>query len=544
MIVAGLAGLEGGKYDVCIVGSGPVGISLALELTFAGKSVLILESGGRVSSRDTQELSRATVVDRQVHDDMRICVSRQFGGTSNLWGARCQPLDPVDFADRSSFTGAAWPIGFADIEPYYAKAAAYSNCGNPVFRAPLDLLDKADGRVVATRLERFSNRPAFQKAHAQSLETTPNLDIRLDATVTSIEISDDGHAQSVTVLGSDGKSVILPVKNLVLAMGGMETTRLLLVAQRQRPDLFGGLDGPLGRYYMAHVVGEVADVTWANNDVDAAYDFYIDDKGSYVRRRLVPGDAEILRNELPNVAFWPVVFPVADARHGSAILSMVFLAFAFAPIGRLIVPEVIRRYHAPAGIPKVPHILNGLRGLPAAIKYLAWFLYRRYFHAMRLPGFFVRNSSRTYGLSFHSEHFPSAESRVWLNDETDARGMPRLTIDLRFAKKDAEALLRAHRLLDTWLRDNKLGAVRYRQSEDETLGAILKIAEHGTHQIGTTRMGENRREGVVDRNLRTFDVDNLYVVGSSVFPTSGQANPTFTSVALAIRLAQRLAHGT
>jgi hypothetical protein len=541
MIVEGLEGLAGAEYDVCVVGSGPVGISLALELSAVGKRVLVLESGGRASSSETQELSRADVLDRKVHDDMTICVSRQLGGTSNLWGARCQPLDPVDFADRGSFTGAAWPIAFADIEPYYAKAAAYSNCGNPVFRAPLDLVDEADDRIVATRLERFSNKPAFQKAHAQSLEDNPNIEVRLDATVTGMTISDHGDAESVTVSSSDGERVILPVKKLVLAMGGLETTRLLLVAQRQRPDLFGGPGGPLGRFYMAHLVGEVADVTWANADLDEAYDFYIDENGSYVRRRLVPGDAEILSGDLPNVAFWPVVFPVSDARHGSAILSMVFLSFAFKPIGRLVVPEVIRRYHAPEGIPRMPHILNMLRNMPAAISYLPRFLYRRYLHEMRLPGFFVRNPSRTYGLSFHSEHFPSAESRVWLNDESDARGMPRLTIDFRFAEKDADALLRAHQLLDTWLRDNRLGYVRYRQREDDTVAAILEVAEHGTHQLGTTRMGENRVEGVVDRDLRAFDVANLYIVGSSVFPTSGQANPTFTAIAFAIRLAEHLA---
>ena len=297
----------------------------------------------------------------------------------------------------------------------------------------------------------------------------------------------------------------------------------------------------MGRYYMAHLVGEVADLTWADADLDAAFDFYIDDHGAYVRRRLVPGDAAIIENDLPNVAFWPVVFPVADPRHSSAILSMVFLALACRPVGRLVVPEVIRRYHAPQGVAKGPHILNVLRDLPAAMTYVPSFFYRRYFHSMRLPGFFIRNRSRTYGLSFHSEHFPSPDSRVWLNDEVDARGMPRLTVDFRFSRKDAEALLRSHQLLDAWLRDNKLGEVRYRQREDEAVAAILNVVEHGTHQIGTTRMGENRLDGVVDRNLRAFDVDNLYVVGSSVYPTAGQANPTFTSLALAARLARHLA---
>jgi choline dehydrogenase-like flavoprotein len=94
--------------------------------------------------------------------------------------------------------------------------------------------------------------------------------------------------------------------------------------------------------------------------------------------------------------------------------------------------------------------------------------------------------------------------------------------------------------LDTWLRDSGHGFLRYRQPEDQTVAAILAVAEHGTHQLGTTRMGRDRRDGVVDENLKTFDVSNLYVVGSSIFPTSSQANPTFTAVALAVRLAEHL----
>ena len=189
----------------------------ALELSAAGKRVLLLESGGRASAPETQELSRADVLDRKVHDDMTICVSRQLGGTSNLWGARCQPLDPVDFSDRSAFAGASWPIGLEDIAPYYEKAADYAHCGKAVFRDPLDRLDQADGRVVGTRLERFSNRPAFQKSHAATLESDPNIEVRLNATVTGITIADEGHAVSVTVCRPDGKKAEVPVASLALA---------------------------------------------------------------------------------------------------------------------------------------------------------------------------------------------------------------------------------------------------------------------------------------------------------------------------------------
>ncbi|WP_438749350.1 FAD-dependent oxidoreductase [Pararhizobium sp. O133] len=541
MIVEGLDGLAESTHDVCVIGAGPVGITLALELASKGKRVLVLESGGRTPSPVTQELSRAEIADPVVHDDMRITVSRQLGGTSNLWGARCQPLDPVDFEPRGALFDASWPIRHADILPYYEKACAYANCGEPVFRSHFERLSKADDRFDTERMERFSRRPAFQKAHAEALESNPLISIRLNATVSDLVLDDQGIVKSIIVSDASGSRIDLTVKTVVLAMGGLETTRLLLALQRKSPGLFGGQDGVLGRYYMAHVIGEVADVTWTDAEIDAAYDFQTDGHGSYARRRLIPSDREILEKNLPNVSFWPVVPPVADARHRSSILSMVFLVFAFKPIGSRLVAEVIRRYHAPQGVPKIPHILNVLRNLPSAVTYAPWFLYHRYISKMRIPGFFVRNPGLTYGLSYHAEHFPAADSRVWLTDEKDAAGLPRLAIDLKFSRKDAEALLDAHLLLDRWLRDNRLGTVNFRQPVEQSAAAILASANHGTHHIGTSRMGRNRDEGVVDGNLRTFDVGNLYVASSSVFPTSGQANPTLTAVALAVRLADHLA---
>lgn len=539
MISHGIAGLEAASYDVVVVGAGPLGISLSLELVRGGARVLLLESGGERASDERQELSRGEIVNPKVHDELEITVARRLGGTSNLWGARCQPFDPVDFADRSASLGVKWPIAYEEIAPYFPRAAAYARCGEPVFRAPQADIDAADAAVDGTRLERFSAQPAFQKAHAEALAGLPNLDVRLEATVSDIAVV-DGRIASLRVNGTDGMSIDLPVTCAVLAMGGLETTRLLLSLRRRAPELFGGEEGALGRFYMAHVIGEVADVTWTKKAVDAAYDFFLDGHGSYARRRMIPSDAAILGEELPNVSFWPVVPPVADARHGSAILSMVFLAFAIRPVGRLLVAEAIRRYHAPDGTPKLPHILNVLRNFPSALMFAPAFLKKRYLDKPRIPGFFVRSPAMTYGLSYHAEHFPSAQSRVRLNDETDAYGLPRLTVDLRFDLKDAQALLRAHQHLDAWLRRNALGAVRYRQPLEETAQAILDAATHGNHQIGLARMGEDSAGAVVDRNLECFDARGLYLATVAVFPTSGQANPTFTGVAFALRLADHL----
>lgn len=542
MICTHIDGIDAQPSDVCVVGSGPAGMTVALELAARGRRVLLLESGGLTADPAVNELSASYIVDERVHDDTRITVSRQLGGTSNLWGARCQPFDAIDFAARDWIGPGAWPAGMAqELAPWYGRACELLSCGEPVFHDPAPGLVVDDGRIDMTRIERFSARPKMQQAHAQALAQDPRIDVRLGCTVVDAQLSGEGRITALTVCTPDARRIDVPVRQVVLAMGGLETTRLLLALQYRYPALFGGPQGPLGRYYMAHVIGEVSDVTLRDDAVDRAFDFYLDGRGSYARRRFIPSDAEQAQRRLPNVSFWPVVPPVADARHRSALLSTVFLAMSIGPLGRLLMAEAIRRYHAPAGTPRGPHLANVLRGLPQAVAGSLRFLHQRYAQRPRIPGFFMRNPSRTYGLSYHAEHFPHADSRVTLGSDCDRFGLRRLRVDLRFGREDAQALFRAHELMREWLAATGLGELRYRQPAAQTPDAILACARHGTHQIGTVRMAEDAHHGVVDAQLRSFDIHNLHVASSAVFPTSGQANPTLTLVALSARLASRLA---
>lgn len=541
MIADHAEGLDEAAHDVCVVGAGPVGITLALELARAGRSVLLLESGGEAASPEATALSGAEIADPARHDAMEIAVARRLGGTSNLWAGRCQPLDPVDFEPRPIVGDARWPIGSDELLPFYERACAHAQCGRAVFRAPLSGLAIPDRTFDPDRLERFSNAPKFGVAHADALRREPRIDLRLRATVVDARFAENGRVDGITVRGADGNRHAIGVRRLVLACGGLESTRLLLAWQRDRPDRFGGPEGPLGRHYMGHVIGEVADIVFSSDAAEAAYDFFLDGNGSYARRRMIPSDALQRERALPNLSFWPVVPPSADPRHRSAILSMILLALSIEPLGRRVLPEAIRKRHVPDGLLRGPHVANVLRGLPDAAAFLPGFLYRRYLSPMRLPGFFIRNPARTYGLSYHAEHLPDASSRVTLSRDADAFGLPRLSIDLRFSAAEMEGIARAHDDLAAWLGRTGLGEIRLRQAREETGAAILDKASHGTHQIGTTRMGTDRTRAVVDRDLRAFDCANLFVVGSSTFPTSGQANPTLTALALASRLSDHLA---
>ena len=542
MIVATFEGLAESARDVCVVGAGPVGISLAVELDRMGFSVLLLESGREGANQKIQQLSNAEIADPRLHDDMSIAVSRQLGGTSNLWGGFCVTYDPVDFLPRKGLVEALWPIEYSELLPYYRRACAYTRSGEPVFECAVPGVQADDASFSFDTLERSASLQKLQVIHRDVLARSTGIEVRLGATVAGLNFGEDGRVSDIDVVQSDGtQRARVSIKNLVIAAGGLESTRLLLAAQRQTPARLGGPDGPLGRYYMGHLIGDVADIEFKQGGLENAFDYFVDGHGSYVRRRLVPSQQTQLAEMILNSAMWPIVPPIADARHGSAILSSIYLALAYDPLAKFLVADAIRKRHVPADAgSKVPHLLNLVKGLPDALMFSTDFLRRRYLTTPRIPGFFVRNSSRRYPLAYHSEQIPFSESRVWLSDKRDRTGLEKLHIDLRFHENDARSVVRTHELLAEWLQRTGFGTLHWRHRPSDRVEAVLGQAQHGTHQIGTVRMSRTPRDGVVDRNLKIFGSPNLYVASTAVLPTSSQANPTLTAVALALRLAEHL----
>jgi hypothetical protein len=536
--------LRGFAADVCIIGSGSAGTLTALALADRGFRVLVLESGGPAPEPAAADLAVAESLTPDTHFEPHTAVARRLGGTSNLWAGRCVPFDPIDFRARPWLGLDAWPISEADLAPWLAPALAGLGAGEAVLSAPVAGIDP-DPAFRCDMLERWSNEPRIQKLHGAALAARQDLLVALRSTVTGFRYGADGAVSALELHLEGTGAAVLEVARVILAAGGNASTRLLLLEQARAPARFGGAGGPLGRFYMGHLSGQIADVVLDDPKLHDALDYHVDAHGSYVRRRIVPAEATQAAEALANIAFWPVVPRIMTPEHRSGPLSAVFLALSLPPVGRRLIAEPVRLKHVgTAPFRRGTHLRNVLLDLPRTLGFAPAFLWKHKVAKMRLPGFFLKNPARRYGLEYHSEQLPEAESRLGLAEARDRLGQPRLRIDLRFSEADAASVLRAHTALEGWLGRNRLGRLAYYRADPAGRAAeVLENAKDGAHQVGTIRMGADPATAVVDGDCRAFGVPNLFVVSTAVLPTSGQANPTLTAVQLGLRLAAALAAG-
>jgi choline dehydrogenase-like flavoprotein len=542
------------EADVAVIGAGPAGIVIGLELAKAGHRVVLLESGGTRFDPGAQRLGDAELAD-PYHVDLSLATRRQLGGASNTWGGRCVPFDPIDFEPRPIAGDARWPVGYEEISTYLQRACEWCRCGDAVFDAGrLPELEGrtivpgfVDGEVRASALERWSLPTNFGRVYREALERSPGL--RLETGLTCTEIvpeanpSEDG-VRSVDHLearSKDGRRVRVEATRYVVAAGGLESTRLLFASSRHDPGGIGNHSGHLGRWYMAHVEVRVGRVRFTTPPEQTIYGHERDRKGVYVRRRFTLSPEAQRDRELPNVAIWMVNPEIGDASHRSGILSFVYLML-ISPLGRYFVAEGIRQAHTATSRPVTvrAHLRNVVREIGSATAFAARFGYRRFLkRGRKVPGFFVPSAANVYPLLYHGEHLPHRQSRVEPAGERDALGMPRLRTHLHFGEEDVSNVSRAHELLDRSLREQGLGRVEMLNEDVE--GAVREQLFGGYHQAGTTRMSTLAEDGVVDANLAVHGFGDLFVASSSTFPTSSQANSTFTLIAFALRLADRLA---
>jgi len=489
------------ETDLCVVGAGAAGITLANEFANHGLRVCLLEAGGL--SIDPMVTAASEVVSVGREYDVAATRLRLFGGTTNHWGGHCVPLEPDDFEAKSWIPDSGWPITYSDILPYYRRAydvLDLEDFGRPAEEISRELgmkLMSFDSSFFRTQMSRY-NRVRFGFQFGENLEAADNIRVILYSDVCEFRLaSSETDIVSELEASSPSKNKFrVRARIFVMAAGGIENARLLLLSDSERPAGLGNQNDAVGRYFSEHL--------WYPSGLFAPFDD---------------------RNVLP-LYYREVAYKNSAVRCHLVLTSE---ASEKLQIGRYrselrfqsIVPEAASRMRAGEFD---AHDLISLLVSPVAAGKAAKCIAKTQADFFRLLNFV--------------EQVPNPGSRVFLGDRHDAYGRRQAQIDWRLSDIDQATVTAPQDLLAMEAGKARFGRVRIDIKKDPEM--ILEGVTGGSHHTGTTRMTDNPKKGVVDSNCRVHGTQNLFIAGSSVFPTNGYPNPTLTIVALALRLSDHI----
>jgi hypothetical protein len=331
------------------------------------------------------------------------------------------------------------------------------------------------------------------------------------------------------------KALNIKAKDFVLAAGGIEVARLLLANRDVHANGIGNSHDMVGRYYMCHLAGTIGTITF-NRPVSQVWHGYdVSDDGVYCRRRLALKPevqrAQGIGNFIARLHHPRITLP----EHKNPVLSLLYLAKPLIPY------EYGKRLYGEEGTPLMTwlrHLRNVMSG-PFDAAGFAWHMLRdRRLAERKFPSIIIKPKAPLFSLDFHAEQEPNPLSRITLANDVDALNVHRVNVDWRYTGGDVTTVSKAIQLLASDIAGSDAGKFDYDPASIEF--EMTRYGAYGGHHIGTTRMGSDERKSVVDSDCRVHGVSNLYVSSASVFPTSSQANPTLTIVAMACRLANHL----
>jgi choline dehydrogenase-like flavoprotein len=499
--------------DVCIIGAGPAGITIALELANRGVRVCLLEAGARDVERRFQPQSRGESDGYPLYrlDGSRL---RAFGGSlrhPRIWdvGWAARPLDSIDFESREGRPEFGWPFDREHLNAYYRRAEDL--CGirpSDIATAIRSERASADARSLEnSELEstvfQFPTT-AFHDAW-DVLSASSNVRVLLETRAAEIKVDFTGRRVDsiVAVRGSRDRVVIRP-RLVVLATGGIENARLLLAANNGRG--LGNEHDLVGRYFAERLSFHAGHVVLSDKTSIEQLNCFHRPEGAEIAGGLRVIEKVQHERHLLNVVFFLVPRPAAAISNAVRSLSTLRKALDRRP----------------------------------AITNIGWHSWNVLTGARDFADFAtgrVASRPQVLALRAQGEQAPNRESRVTLGSRRDDIGMPVARVTWRMTHEDHRSIEASARIMDTVLRSRGLGYVEWTARLDSTT-----LIEASNHHLGTTRMHADPARGVVDPDCRVHSVDNLFVAGSSVFPTYGASNPTLTIVALALRLADKLPH--
>jgi choline dehydrogenase-like flavoprotein len=486
------------QTDVVIVGAGAAGLTLAHTLAAQNIGVILLEQG---STKAAKGLRGEDVEFGAQHFRSDFETGIGVGGTTNLWGGQCMRLEPMDLQSRSWIPCSGWPLRYETLASYYAKADAFLGIST---RLPAAFLTPTASTTLELAESVFCH-PDLKRRVLPGLTRSRHAHLLTGARVTGLIRRE---SQIVGLDVAAGHPLRLRGKTWVLACGTLENARLLLSPTSSCP---GGVNpGDLvGRYLQDHPNGRIA-------AIDASDYRALQNRLGFQNRNR--------QTVLPKIAAAAGVLEQNEALRSGAQLAYDYPAGSVPSVARELTSALAERRFDARTVTAAGKALPGLAR--SAIQ-----------RKRGRPDF-----SRPQQLWLHafSEQLPTPENRVRLSATRDESGRPRLVINWRIEDEVKNGFELLTRTASHAFTAGGFGrATSALAPADGDWRAALK---DNNHQVGTTRMSASPSEGVVDSDCRVHGLDNLFITGGSVFPTSSYVNPTLTIIALAIRLGELLSN--
>ncbi|MEO8472485.1 MAG: GMC family oxidoreductase [Chryseolinea sp.] len=529
------------ETEVCIIGSGPAGISLAKE--FIGKhfKVCLLESGDLAYDEETASLGEGEI-EGDPFTTLRDMRYRQFGGNSNIWnvvlhqgriGVRYVDLDPIDFEKRDWVPYSGWPMTKADLIPYYERAhkfcqlGAYDYTANAWESEQAPILKLNEEKLV-TSIFKFGPSNIYSGEYRKDIDESANIVTYTNANVVEIESEENSkiikrvHAACLT-----GNKFTVHAKIFIISAGGMENARLLLLSNKVQKTGLGNQNDVVGRYFMDHPLMHYLLLNLPDRKIFNKLALY--DKrrvnNETVMGKFVLTESEVRKNRLLSCS--ALLFP-RDHRFKSeskkSIKELVSKfkrgkvpsnAFGHIKNVALHVDEIVAdfyRYHIKKEEVR-PNLAHGEWSLASG----------------------KENRYAKIEVMCLTEQAPHPDNRITLSKNLDRLGCPQVKLTNRWNEIEIQSVNNSAKIMGAEFSKLGLGDLvpEYKDGKMD-----VRMSTH--HNIGTTRMNTDPKFGVVDADCKVHGISNLYIAGSSVFPTGGYANPTLTIIALCMRLADHV----
>lgn len=510
---AGPADLEA---DICVIGAGAAGFACAKSLLGSGIKVLVLEGGLEQYNAAAADIHQSEIIGSP-HTGIHEARERVVGGTTTKWGGQALPFMPEDFTVRGHVPLSGWPIKVEELMPYYKKAEQVLGTDQSV---PYDYHPWKEWGIsmpalAANGLELFVTKwckvPNFALQHGEAIRNSSQVTLLYNASVLELIPDKEKKAvEAVRVRSLNGKEGLVKARFFIAAGGAIESVRLFLNSVQFGDSGAGNTSGKVGHYFQDHVsavVGQVVPVS-RKHFQDLFDPFYRSGFKYFPRLKLHPSWART--QGLLHASVQVIFSASADDSLTRAKRMLSELRKSGTP------PQYLE-------LLKLAHPYNVWRTARALLR---WKIGRRGSSPKKGPVW----------LEIHSEQEPCFESMVKLSDQRDAMGMRRVSLHWHISYMTARTIQQTAKMVNREFRACGIAEVRLEPWIHSSPADGTKWMSDVFHQAGGLRMSGNADEGVVDRECKVFDLSNLYVASSAVFPTSSFSNPTMTTIALSIRI--------